>query len=131
MDVYATVLGALGLEGGPSRGQSLLTPVPDERLLALSLRRPGTPGRWEALTDGRWHYLRHADGAALYDLDADAGQRDDLADREGERIREFEARRREDDRRLAPFLRGRAMDERLDASEMEDMKSLGYTGEDR
>jgi arylsulfatase A-like enzyme len=131
IDVFSTVLTALGIEPGPSRGRDLLDGAPPaERVLVQSLRKPGTAGRWEGLTDGRYHLLRHARGTLLFDLATDPRQEHDLSLAENERIAELEARRLAAERAAEALAPLRAHAEPLDATELEAMRGLGYAGDE-
>jgi arylsulfatase len=92
LDVWPTVLEALGLPPRPSRGTSLLASGPPaERLLPHSLGREGDRGRWSAATGPRYRIVLE-DGAAprLYDRLADPAETADLAAVQQDRARDLE-----------------------------------------
>jgi arylsulfatase A-like enzyme len=86
-DLTATVLAAAG--ASPPASRTLdgidLAPIlngtrrPPERTLFWRIDR-GKSGQWAA-RKGRWKYFRYTKGELLFDIDADLGERRDLADR--------------------------------------------------
>lgn len=96
VDVLPTLADAAGLAVPPGvAGQSLAgaagANAPGGRALAAELMRGATLRAW---ITGRWKYVRRgADGSdeALYDLDADPGERRDLAPGNPARVARFRA----------------------------------------
>ena len=99
IDIYPTLLGAVRV--GPDwqlPGRDLaprLKPHREAKLFAYaetgSPARPGSVRAWRTIG---WKYVE-ADHAALYDLAADPGERENLADREPARATDFAAKLRE------------------------------------
>ena len=87
MDLTATILAAAGT--GPPEARKLdgidLIPILDgrkpapERTLFWRIDRDAS-GQWAA-RKGKWKYIGHARGELLFDLDADVGERRNLAER--------------------------------------------------
>lgn len=81
LDLFPTTLRALGVDPGPTHGTSLLEADPaGQRVVLSSLGAVGRAGRLESISDGRWRMLVGARGRArLYDLQADPGERANVA----------------------------------------------------
>ncbi len=131
LDLWPTVLEALGLEPVPNRGTSLFSEtLPEGRVAAQFLARLQTPARRLGVTDGRWHViLRGPEAARLYDLEADPGELRNLAAERPEVLNDLHLRytqHMESDPR--PWLRPavREMDERA----RRGLEALGYTDGD-
>ncbi|HZM00764.1 MAG TPA: sulfatase, partial [Planctomycetota bacterium] len=92
LDLFPTVLAALGLPPRPLRGRSLLEPAaPPGRVLSQGLGAPGDPKEWHGLTDGRWHLVVQAgQPPRLYDLESDAKEQRDVAGEQAQRVAELE-----------------------------------------
>jgi arylsulfatase A-like enzyme len=128
LDLFPTVLEALGLPSRRTRGHSLFTPPPTGRMLAQSLGEPGSPKRWHGLTDGRWRLVAGPDGTPrLFDLAADPREEHDLAAEQGERVALLQRSHAE---LMRSAERVAASPERVLSPEDEAiLESLGYTGE--
>lgn len=90
LDLWPTILEALGIEPGPTRGRSLLRAgLPAQRVQVQSLfpADESLPA-WHAVSDGRWRLVWRADGSEpeLYDVQADPAEEHDLARDEPERV---------------------------------------------
>ncbi len=127
VDVWPTVLAALDLPSGPSRGLSLLAhELPGERVLAQSFLPPKVERAQWAASDGRWRLLWGADGVGrLYDVRADPGETNDLAGQHPEvvaRLRSGHAGA------TAPLAGGnhQGADRELDPATLEALRRLGY-----
>lgn len=130
LDVWPTVLQALGIEGAKHRGLSLLeSRLPEGRVAAQFFGRIDQPRRWIGVTDGRWHLvLMGPRPPLLYDMLADPGEAQDVADRNptivtrlqtryDELLRADSTQRVESTRRVA------------DETMRRNMNALGYTGD--
>ncbi len=86
VDVFPTVLAALGLEGPDVRGVSLLAGAPAERILPQDLFSP--KGLVPAVSDGRHRAVWSAASEtwALYDLEADPLETRDLSSEDPARL---------------------------------------------
>jgi len=129
LDLFPTVLDALGLPPRPLGGRSLYRPPADGKLLAQTLFQPGRARRWDGLTDGRWALVRH-DGqpGQLFDLGADPREDRDLAGQNGDVVAGMQLS-------LEQLLRaaGRvaaAGTRPLSAEEQARLQAMGYTGGD-
>jgi arylsulfatase len=130
LDLFPTVLEALGLPPAPSRGLSLFAAeLPDERTLAHVLECPPEKGipRWWAASDGRYRVVwNEVDGKyRLFDIRRDPEERSDIADSDRDRIR----RMLEDWKEIADNPLGVAVEgSSLELSEetLEALEHLGY-----
>ncbi len=130
VDLFATVLAALGAAAPPTHGTNLLAQnLPTDRVFAQQLRTPGTPSRWESVMNERWRLVVHAEGELLFDRAADEGEERDLAASEPETIRELRARYAALLRALPP-IGASAQVELLTEDEAQAMDALGYGGDD-
>ncbi len=77
LDLWPTILDALDLPAGQTRGVSLFhRSMPRDRVAVQTLERPGFPGRWEAVTGGTHRLLRAAEAPpALFDVANDPDER--------------------------------------------------------
>jgi arylsulfatase A-like enzyme len=84
LDLWPTFGDALGLELAANRGTSLLAgAVPEGRTFLQTVRAPDDARRWAAVSDGRWRLVApFGERPALFDVAADPGETEDLADRE-------------------------------------------------
>jgi arylsulfatase A-like enzyme len=131
VDVFPTVLEAFGLAAPPHRGRSLFA-APETgpaRVLAHTLRTPGTRSRWEGLTDGRYHWMRSRTGAQLFDLRADPAELEDLAGREPDVARDLIARWEAELARV-PAVRFEAERVPQTREQLEMLQKLGYAGDE-
>lgn len=130
LDVFPTVLAALGIEAPKRRGTSLLqSHLPDGRVAAHFFGRSDQPRRWIGVTDGRWHMITIGPRIPhLFDLIADPGETTDVAAGNPTILTRLEARYAElmaaDSRERVEGAR-RAVDERV----RRNMGALGYTGD--
>jgi len=129
IDLFPTVVEALGLPARAARGRSLFQSWPGSRLLVQTLSEPGRPCRWHGLTDGRWRLVTHEGSPSqLFDLAADPREEHDLAAARPEIVAEME-------RTFAELLRSAErvapLSERTVSPEEEArLKSMGYAGGD-
>ena len=64
---------------GPEASEAVLTEVEHQKKFAPSATVPASRGPVQGVIEGRWSYIRHADGSEeLYDVEADPGQGNDL-----------------------------------------------------
>jgi arylsulfatase A-like enzyme len=132
LDLWPTVLEALGLASSENRGASLFRPLPEHRVGVQTFGRAGFPNRWEAVCDGRYRLVM-APGSApqLFDLAGDGGERADRAGQEPQRVAELAQRMQQyfENHKSAPL---QPIDVRLDERGRRALKGLGYTdGDDR
>jgi arylsulfatase A-like enzyme len=88
IDVYPTILSAVGVTGASVEGVDLRSQVPNERLAVALLEREGRHlesvvyRNFKLISDpgGRGGFDRGA-ASVLFDLEKDPGEQDDLADR--------------------------------------------------
>ena len=88
LDLWPTVLEALGVEAGPTLGSSLFHSLPPaDRVLGQSLVPRADRARWGAVSDGRWRVIWNDDQPPqLFDVHADPAEEHDLAGEEPERV---------------------------------------------
>ncbi len=80
LDLWPTMLEALGIAGEANRGLSLFGALPDTRLQVSTLGLPRSPVRWVGFGDGRWRMLiEGASAPRLFDAVADPDELRDLA----------------------------------------------------
>jgi len=125
IDVWPTVLEALGLPKEGSRGVSLLRWYPPtERLLLQSILPPQEERRQWSATDGQWRAVWGADGAArLYDLRADPREENDVAARNPQLAQQLM------DGYRAALHAGRSLqgvEVELDDAALRELQALGY-----
>ncbi len=93
-DLWPTMLGALDIAPGPSRGLALLEPqrLPLERAVVQDFQ-PLEQARWWAVSDGRYRLVWSADNPAgrLFDIRSDPEERNDLANEDPARVRAMQA----------------------------------------
>lgn len=132
LDVWPTVLEALGLPPRPNRGTSLLAAsVPATRVVPQFLGPLRNPNRFLGVTDGQWRVLLVRQGAPqLFDLAHDPGELHDVAAQHPDLVLSFNARYTELMKLHAgPLLLGTKRI--LDDATRKGMGALGYTdGED-
>jgi arylsulfatase A-like enzyme len=128
LDLWPTVLEALGLEGGENRGTSLFhEALPRDRTSVQTFGRIGFPNRWEAVGDGRYRLVM-AMGAEpqLFDDASDPGELVNLAPKDPARAAELLKRKHEyvESHKSAPLSE---LDVKNDERTKKGMKGLGYT----
>ena len=127
LDLWPTVLEALGVEDPGSSGLSLLGELPLERVLQQELIPHPGHAAWRAAFDGRWRLvLREGSAPELYDLALDPGELRDLAAAEPERVKSLLARIQEE--RAAGAVRGKPLPSGPQTEEA--LRRLGYVGGD-
>jgi arylsulfatase A-like enzyme len=129
LDLWPTVLEALGLEGPGNRGSSLLRDLPADRLAVQTFMPPKSPARSIGITDGaRRLVLRKDRDPLLYAYRDDPDETRDLAAAEADRVRalieRYTAYAAED---LSVGVEVRR--ERSEA-ERRGLRALGYAGEE-
>lgn len=131
VDVWPTVVEALGLEAPRTRGTSLFgAGVPADRVLPQFLGPLRSQTRHLAVTDGKWRtILVKTDAPRLYDLDADPGETIDVAARHEDVLRRLQdgyTRFMEAD----PRVWSKAVRPTLDSAGTRALNDLGYTDGD-
>jgi arylsulfatase len=130
LDLWPTMLEALGLDPGRCRGLSLLRPeLPESRYFLQALGR-GERNRWMALGDGRWRLVaRSGDRPRLYDVASDPRETHDLAAEHPEIVRAL-LRLHEEDR--VAFPPDALAEQRIekDAETERGLGALGYAEDD-
>ena len=125
LDLYSTILHALGLEPGPTRGLDLLAGEPPaERVLPQFLR-----GAWGA-TGARYRLIAEKGRRQVFDHAADPAELHDLAASHPELARSLAEGHQAFVRRLAPAALG-AVRAPLDEGAENALDALGYGGEQR
>jgi arylsulfatase A-like enzyme len=128
LDVWPTVIEALGLPPHAARGLSLFSKaLPTTRILAQSMGAAGAPNRFEAFNDERWRLVLEPSGLPkLYDWQADPREEHDLAASERARVEDLMARYQSFlSSAGGTSLPGQAA--ALDQAEERAMRNLGYT----
>ena len=94
LDLWPTILGALGVEAPPNRGASLLQErLPEGRVHAQTFSGPSSPRRWTGVADGRWRLVvAPGEPPKLFDVAADPYETDDLARRHPELVADLSRR---------------------------------------
>lgn len=124
LDLYPTLLGALGLEAGQTRGIDLLRNAPgEERVLPHYLR-----GAWGA-TGAGYRLLVDRGQHQLYDLALDPEEEHDLFASQPERARAL-AEAHLAFARALPSLALEPERPGLDDAERQELRALGYGGDD-
>ena len=88
LDLWPTVLDALGIDAGETIGRSLWRDLPPaDRVLGQTLVPRAGRARWAAVSDGRWRVIWNDDQAPmLFDVVADPHEERDLAAEQPERV---------------------------------------------
>ena len=132
LDLWPTVLEALGIEPPGRRGLSLFTAsLPKGRLQPHTLKVQGSASRWVGVSDGRFRLVVKPDGTrALYNIVEDAAERQDLAAGDPERVQAMFAawERLRDGGTIDALPQSEAYE--LDAASLEGLRALGYIGAD-
>jgi arylsulfatase A-like enzyme len=127
VDLWPTVLAALGLPESGSRGIALTgAELPAERVLAQSFLTQKADRRQWAATDGRWRLIWGSDGSArLHDLRSDPREERDIA---AEHPAEVERLRRSyrESLELVPQGAHQGSDVAVDAAGLQALQQLGY-----
>lgn len=125
VDLMPTALQVVGVpQPGQVQGVSLLPAIVDDRPVRSEIHMYGV------LRTERWKYFRH--GKALYDLDADPEEQDNVYASYPDEVRSLDARLGrlldEDHELRAAFLEGRLPPSGVELSEEErkNLKALGY-----
>jgi arylsulfatase A-like enzyme len=133
LDLWPTILEALGVEAPPRRGVSILRVAPPpERLLVHTLRAAGAEGRWIGAGDGRHSLVVPGAGPPqLYDLGRDPGEEIDRSAEEPDVLSSMLDRlRAELSGRAGPAGPGAVW--RTDADSARALHALGYAeGDER
>ncbi|MBL8857017.1 MAG: sulfatase [Planctomycetes bacterium] len=131
LDVWPTVLRAIGIPGHPNRGLSLLqSKLPEGRISAHFFGRLDTPRRMISVTDGRWHMVTIGPKfPTLYDMSTDPRETTNVVAANPAIMQRLQARYDEfmsqgQSNRLTGTTRV------LDEKARRGMNSLGYTGGD-
>lgn len=128
LDLWPTILEALGLPPSPNRGISLFrSKLPRDRIAIHTLGFPGAPNRWEGITGENYRCLIEGQSAPrLFEL---WSENDDLAQKWPEGVAKMMQQRQAFlASHVAPILEAREMqggDDHEDA-----LKKLGYTDGD-
>jgi arylsulfatase A-like enzyme len=128
VDLWPTFLDALGLAAERGRGTSLLSAaLPKDRVIPQFLGPLQNPNKHLGVTHDRWRVMLVRDQPPqLYDLDADPGERVDVAAQHPEVLADLHARygrfMQSDPR---PWLS--AVRPELDPSQVRALNDLGYT----
>jgi arylsulfatase len=136
LDLWPTILEALGLPARENRGTSLFrAKLPQDRLSLQTFARPSSPKRWQALGDGEYRLVmapRVVNGAAtgtvtqLFDIARDPGELHDIARDEPERVARLM-------NRLSAYFESHKstplaeIDVQPDARAKKALEALGYT----
>jgi len=128
LDVFPTLLEAMGLSAVKGRGTSLLgAEVPADRVAAQFLGPLRNPNRRLAVTDGRWRAVLVAENSPqLFDLSQDPGEMNDLAAKNQSVLVDLQARYTAF---MASDMRPRSKPVRVvkNSGQRADMEKLGYT----
>ena len=129
LDLFPTVVEALGLVPPPSHGQSLLRErLETERIIVQTVRAPRSPSRRVGISDGRYRVLIDRAGTRLFDLAQDPDELVDRSGRDPERVQRMLQSYRAMQERL-PDLGARGLPMDLDEEALRRMEALGYAGE--
>jgi arylsulfatase A-like enzyme len=128
LDLWPTILEALGVEGGENRGTSLFREtLPQDRVSVQTFGRAGFPNRWEAVGDGRFRLLMSV-GAdpQLFDHANDPKELTNLASKDPARVAALWKRKQEyvESHKSAPL---HELDVKNDDRTKRGLKGLGYT----
>ena len=127
LDIFPTVLSALGVDPGPGAGTSLITRTLPADRVAVQMLGYEDGRKIRTVTDGRWR-LHFEEGQAprLYDLEADAGEEDDVAPAHADVVRRLRQSYAEYlTRDTAESVEGKSRT--LSDEERRIMNGLGYT----
>ena len=130
VDLFATVLNALGIMAPPSHGRDLLGSELDQpRVVVQTLAAPDQAWRWSAVTDASHRLVIERGRPRLYDRHRDPLELEDLSQSLPGRVGELERAHRALLNSLStPVLT--AERPRLSQSELEHMEALGYGGDE-
>lgn len=128
LDLWPTILEALGLPSPANRGTSLFREkLPTGRLTSQTFGRPNSPNRWEAVGDAEYRLVMPRGAAPqLFDYARDPGELHDLAPSQPERVASLVERLREylEGHKSAPLTE---IDVKPDDRTKKALKTLGYT----
>lgn len=131
LDLWPTVLEALGLKGEANRGVSLFSEsIPDGRINTQVFGAQGKMNRWSAITDGKYRLITQGkEPPRLFDLATDPGEMHDIAAAHPDVVKSLVERHQAflAQHARAP-LQGSEM--KLDAKGKKAMDGLGYTDGD-
>lgn len=131
LDLWPTVLDALGLDPGTTLGSSLLRKLPPtDRVLGQALVPRGSRTRWWAVGDGQWRVVWNDDQAPqLFDVRADPAEEVDLAAEHPERVTRMMETWRASVAAAATDATGAGAD-MTSAGDVEALKFLGYVDDE-
>jgi arylsulfatase A-like enzyme len=131
LDLWPTILEALGIDAPENRGLSLFrASLPEDRVNVQTLAPPPSPNRWEAVGDGSFRLvMRRGAEFELYDLEHDPGETVNVASKETTRAARLLQRMHAfvEEMKSAPLPE---VEVKPDARTEKLMKGLGYTGEE-
>jgi arylsulfatase A-like enzyme len=127
IDIYPTILAAVGLDVPDNLDGRDLTPARDDkasepRWLLAELR---SSDHLVAITDGRWKLVRHHDAPTnrnLFDLTKDPGEKTDLSGKLSNRVKTIEAALT----KARAAKQEAASDTAITPEQLEALKALGY-----
>ena len=133
LDLWPTILEALGLPPHENRGASLFREaLPRDRVGVQTFGRSGFSNRWESVGDGRYRLVLSAGAQPqLFDLASDPKELVNLASKDPARVADLEKRMHAyvESHKSAPL---RELDVKPDERTKRGLKALGYTdGEDQ
>jgi len=127
LDLWPTILGALGLPSGDAAGLDLLASSPPAPPPGRAV--PQFLGSQWSLTDGQHRLLWNEGRVSLFDASGDPLEESDIAAREPEAVRALVQLEREMLRRLRPRMLEPARTAE-DPHEARGLEALGYGGAD-
>jgi arylsulfatase len=131
LDLWPTILEALGIQGQENRGASLFRPaLPEHRVGVQTFGRSGFPNRWESVGDGRFRLVvAPAIGPLLFDHASDPRELVNLFARDPARADALAQAKQAyfENHKSTPL---QPMDVQLDERNKRALKGLGYTDGD-
>ncbi len=130
LDIFPTVLNALGIDPGPTLGTSLISSDPPEGRVAISsLHAIGAAGRLESFSDGRWRMLLGGGSPPrLYDLATDPAESASVARKSPGQMKRIQAAALQMASGAGPPIKG--IDRRMEAGDRKAFDDMGYGGGD-